>query len=138
MSDQFGDALTTAMRDVSASTADCPELFTRVASGVRRRQRRQRAGVAAIGLVVAAGAVAIPAVVSNAAPRHSTVSASASAAPGPDFEVCSPTVGPGHLTEVGSESASLDGPLQSMRHYWGVRIESASACIFEPDPQSPL
>jgi hypothetical protein len=136
MSDEFGDALTTAMRDVSAATADCPELFARVASGVRRRKRRQRTGAVAIGLVVAAAAVAIPAVVSNAAPRHSTVSASAP--PEPDLQVCSQAVGPGHLTETGSEIVSLAGPLQSMRHYWGMRIESTSACIFEPDPQSPL
>jgi hypothetical protein len=136
MSDPFASALTAAMRDVSAATADCPELFARVATGARRRQRRQRAGIAVIGLVVAAAAVAIPAVVSDAAPRHSTVSASATSQP--DLQVCAPTVGPGHLTDTGSETTSLDGPLQSMRHYWGVRIESSSACVFEPDPQSPL
>ena len=54
MNDDLIDFVSREMRAGSADTADCPNLVLRVAAGVQRRRRRQRALGAGLTLVAAA------------------------------------------------------------------------------------
>jgi hypothetical protein len=50
-----------ALRMSSASAADCPSLFLRVAAGVDRRRRQRRAAAATAVVVALGGVLAVPA-----------------------------------------------------------------------------
>jgi hypothetical protein len=111
MTERREGALVVAMRAASAETADCPDLFDRVARGVRRTRQRQWA--AAITLAIAVFAVASPAFVRGAATTPAIAT------------ICSKHVSEAEDAAVGNAPV-VDG---SARHYWDARVVPAVVCF---------
>lgn len=135
MNEETRSALSAALREASAATQDCPDLFERVVAAVRRRRRRRRLAVAAVGAATAVGLIAAVPSAGLGSPPHSRVAATpAPSDASPEPAATSSTCAAGGTHVLNSSS----GAFGAVRHYWGARVEPAVTCLSHDEFHAPL